>query len=309
MTKKDWEVGPVLKNKLGSQGTLFRGGTKYSSDKRYPRGYTPERRDEVAEAIVRPSVRNYTNQPSQTVTGTQSSYYKDRKVRSSGDMSAPLVNESAQPTRNLVDNIARSTVPVAHLRGVQFRTGLSQVRLGEKVAGHWDPAGDALTNGGPVIRLRAGTESTSVPIHEIGHQVSHVHEGNRFPRDENRHSGQEEARADEYAEQHYRDRRGKPVERGIYGGGQFAGWIQRSDEFWRSYAKNRTWGLSRANTAAQDEEYYHKYPEERVHPDNTVDEPLIRKDYAMTGEKTTTMDVNPDALPPHLDFDWSKYHG
>lgn len=114
--RKDWDVGPVLKDKMGSQGTLFRGGTKFSSDKRYPRGYTPERQQEVADAVVQPSTKVYTDaRGTQVSHGTQSANFKDRKVRGSGDMSAPMEHESRQPVRDLVDNIARSTVPVEDL--------------------------------------------------------------------------------------------------------------------------------------------------------------------------------------------------
>lgn len=309
MSKKDWQVGPVLKDKLDSQGTLFRGGTKYSSDKRYPKGYTPERQAEVADAVVRPSVQNYLNKPAETSTGTQSKHFKDRRVTVGLNPDYPkgYRMESAQPTRNLVDNVARSTVPVEHLRGVQFRTSASEAMLGEKVAGHYDKRGDAMTNGDPVIRLKEGADSTSTAIHEIGHHVSQAHEGNIHPYDEHGFSGPEEAWADNYAEEHFRDPKGKQEQRYTYGGGPWGGHIQRSDEFWSSYGKNRSWGLNRASTAAQNEEYYQKYPEEKVHPDNTMDEPLIHKSYVNPDDYKAGHDKPELAINPEAEHWSSKY--
>jgi hypothetical protein len=319
VAKKDWQVGPVLKDKVGSQGTLFRGGTKYSSDRRYPKGYTPERRDEVAEAVVRPSVRNYTNKPQEQFTGTQSGYYKDRMVRTSGDMSAPMVHDSAQATRNLVDTIARSTVPTAHLSGVQFRTNASEYQLGANVAGHHDSQGDALSKGDSVIRLKGGAEATSTTIHEIGHHVSnqqgHAWRANySFDAPE---GGQEEAYADNYADQHYRDRKGRPEPRGIYGGGPYGGRIERSDEFWGGYRANRHYAPDKV-IDAENSRYFRHFPEEQQHPDGSVDVPLIHRerDYGRydpeTGRTRSTDslgDLNDEAIPSHTNFDWGKYRG
>jgi hypothetical protein len=302
MSKSDWQVGPVLKDKLGSQGTLFRGGTKYSSDARYPRGYTPERQAEVADAVVQPSVKAYFDRPNEVSTGTQSTNFKDRRVTvGPGRDKYPegYRMESRQDTRRLVDNIARSTVPVEHISGVQFRTNHTDQMLGENVAGHYSRPGDAMSKGEPVIRLREGFTDGHTPIHEIGHHVSRQ-VGNEFPRDETGHSGQEESFADNYAEQHFRDAKGRPVERGTYGGGQYSGHIERTEDFWKGYHKDRDNSLYHASVAAQNEDYYHRYPEEKVHPGNTIQDPLITKswvseeDFKKHGERPE-IDINPEA--------------
>jgi uncharacterized protein YhbP (UPF0306 family) len=296
MSSKDWEVGPVLKDKLGSQGTLFRGGTKYSSPQRFPRGYTPERQAEVRAAVQ----------------GTDTRLYDDE-----------VLPAHLQRTR-IADTVARSTVPVAHLQGLQW----AHVGEGQAID-HADTAAGAYfrshevkegsvtaTRTGslrstPMIAVKPEYDRDSTVIHEVGHHVSHTVAGNDHRYDENGHSGAEEAWADNYAEQHYRDKSGKPVEQGIYGGGQFAGHIQRSDQFWDSYAKNRTWGVSKASNDAADEDYYRKYPEERTHPDGTYDAPLIHKEYASQGEEHTTeqpMRINDDAYPEdtpwHEKYKW-----
>lgn len=303
MASKDWQVGPVLKDKAGSQGTLFRGGSKYSSDKRYPRGYTPERQAEVADAVVQPSVKNHFNRPREISTGTQSTNFKDRRV-TVGLQPVKYPEgyrmESRQDTRRLVDNIARSTVPVEHLSGVQFRTNHSDQMLGENVAGHYSRRGDAMSKGEPVIRLREGYVAGHTAIHEIGHHVSHGIVGNEHPYDENGHSGPEEAWADNYAEEHFRDSKGRQVEKGTYGGGQFAGHIQRTEGFWKGYHKDRDNSLYHASVDAQNEDYYRRYPEEKVHPGNTVQDPLITKswvseeDFKKHGERPE-IDINPEA--------------
>jgi hypothetical protein len=307
MSNKDWQIGPVLKDKMGSQGTLFRGGTKYSSPKRFPKGYTPERQAEVADAVVRPSVTVNVRTGTTKQYGTASKEFKDRFVRTSGDMStAPMVHDSRQPVRDLVDNIARSTVPVEHLSGVQFRFNASREQLGATAAAHWDPGGDAMTKGGPVIRLGPGTERTNIAIHEIGHHVSHTMEGNTFPRDENGHSGPEEAHADNYAETHFRDNKGNPQSRGTYGGGQFAGHIQRTESFWDGYHKQRDSSMYRDYVARENEKYYGAWPEEKIHPDDSQDVPLIEKEWISPDDRARgvkpEININPDAEPEH----WSS---
>ena len=328
MGSTDWHIGPVLKDKVGSQGTLFRGGTKYSSDKRYPKGYTPERQAEVANAVVKPSIhvdlskRRTQTDDREIRTGTASSHYKDRQVRTSEHWDGTpntYANESAQPTRDLVDNIARSTVPVDHLSGVQFRTNVDQDRLGAPTtAGHYDTRGDAMSNG-PVIRLGAGYEKGSTTIHEIGHHVSET-QGNEWRKNYSHSTperGQEEAFADNYADTHFRNQKGKPEPRGTYGGGEYAGHIERSPEFWGGYRTNRHYAPDFGDRHAENEKYLSAFPEERTHPDGSVDQPLIHREreYGGYDQKTGRTlhtdhlgDVNEDAIPSHANHDWSKYH-
>lgn len=301
MSQKDWQVGPVLKSKPNSQGTLFRGGTKYSSDKRFPRGYTPERQAEVADAVVQPSHKVFFNKPNETSTGTASDHFKDRRVTVGLNPKYPegYRMESRQETRRLVDTVARSTVPVDHLRGVQFRTNSSDQMLGQSnVSGHYDQRGDAMSHGDPVIRIREGRAAGSIPIHEIGHHVSST-QGNPWKSNYSYSSedgGHEEAFADNYAEQHYRDRKGRSTDVGTYGGGKYAGRIERSDEFWDGYHKNRSSAMYSAHVDRENAKYYKKYPEQQQHPDGSMDVPLIEKPWTGEGETPTT-NINEDALP------------
>lgn len=243
----DWNVGPVLREKLNSQGTLFRGGTKFSSDKRYPRGYTPERQKEVADQVVQPSVQNYFGKPSETSYGTQSKNFKDRRINVAlypEHYPEGYRMESAQPVRDLVDNIARSTVPVQHLRGVQFRTS-ADVHLQSndptiQIAGHYDTKGDALSKGDAVIRLRSGVEQGFTPIHEIGHHVS-ANEGYEHSLYQTAYQrGQEEGFADAYGVEHARNKEGKRVSAlRRYPSGIVGSDPQRRMNFESAYAKAR----------------------------------------------------------------------
>ena len=299
MAKKDWDVRTNLNAKPGAQGTLFSGGSKFMSDRRYPKGYTPERQAEVADAVVEPSVQNFLNKPKETSTGTQSKNFKDRRVTVGLNPDYPegYRMDSRQETRRLVDNVARSTVPLSHLSGVQFRTNHGDQMLGNNVAGHYDRRGDAMTHGDPVIRIREGAAATSTTIHEIGHHVSHTVAQNTHPYDAAGHSGQEEAFADNYAEQHFRDRARKPVERGTYGGGQFAGHIQRTDEFWKSYHGNRDNSMYKNYVDTENEVHYQQYPEDRVHTDGSQDVPLVEKSFV-------TREDRKRGVRPDIDVNW-----
>jgi hypothetical protein len=274
MSKKDWQVGPVLKEKLNSQGTLFRGGTQYSSDARYPRGYTPERQAAVREQIK----------------GTDWQRPADEAL-------------DAHLQRNrIVDTVSRSTVPVEHLQGLQWghaAKGQQITSTGNSAGAYFKGNGDA-----PMIGVKHGMERTSVPIHEIGHHVSHAIEGTEHSQNysyESGHGGTEEAFADNYEQEHYRDRKGRQVEVGTYGGGQFAGHIQRSESFWKSYHQNRDNTLYKASVDRQNEEYYKKWPEDRVHPGGSQDVPLITKQYVSEDERKRgiipEIDINDEALP------------
>jgi hypothetical protein len=291
MSKKDWQVGPVLKEKAGSQGTLFRGGTRYSSDARYPRGYTPERQAEVREQI----------QP----------------TRLSGSFD-PV--GSQQQRARIADTVARSTAPVAHLQGLQWAhvNPGEAITVGDTAAGAYFESRDvkegsvAAERAGGVYRspamvaVKPEYDRTGTVLHEIGHHVSHEIEQTEHSRPgnyshESAHGGAEEAFADNYAEQHFRDRRGRQVERGTYGGGQWAGRIQRSESFWKSYHQNRDNTLYHASVDKQNEDFYRKWPEEKPHPDGSMDVPLITKEYVSEDDHARGVkpesDINYEALP------------
>lgn len=178
--EKDWEVGPVLKNKPDSQGTLFRGGTKYSSDARFPRHYTPERLAEIKDAMG---------------SGAHPYYMR---------------NEGTGPERRkMIDNLSRSTVPAQDIKGVDFSPGqFVGEDSGEAGAYHRHGFGNKQApKVNPKISVAKGHADDSTVIHEIGHHVSAERGTGSYDTPSER--GAEEGRADAYAFEHYRDRKGR----------------------------------------------------------------------------------------------------
>lgn len=272
--KQGWDVRTNLGAAPGSQGTLFSGGKSQMSDARYPRGYTPERQSAVHEAV-------------------QPAYF--------------TAKDSHKAVAEIRDTVARSTVPVEHLRGLQFAVARDDEYLTteENRAGKHLYAGIHIKSGSPehpsTIALRPNATRGGTVIHEIGHHVSHG-DGNEHSvnySSASEHGGHEEAFADNYAETHFRDRKGKQVDQGIYGGGEFAGTIQRSKSFWDGYRAHREYPLMKAANAASDAIHYQRYPEDRVHPDGSSDVPLITKDFVSQEDKKTKpdIDLNWEALP------------
>lgn len=161
-------IGP----QSGSQGTLFQGGYP----KNWPRGYTPERMHEVVNATVHSGLDPSTDHPSRSA-------------------------ETAQ-VRNTV---ARSTVPVEHLRDVSWYNNSSVTEGGTR--GKYIGAPRNPTRAQIHIASGAGAEMT--PIHEIGHHVSATVDKNLSAQyDSPSRRGAEEGYAENYAETHFRDRRG-----------------------------------------------------------------------------------------------------
>lgn len=213
----DWQVGPNLKPQAGSQGTLFR-GNQGISDERYPRGYTPERQKEIANAVGGNYARG---------EGLAASYYRDHAyVDTSGTSPTRgqvIGRANNLPKRRLVDNIARSTVPVEHLqpkppaKSLSFWTGdsLDSQHDARGSAGFYDadPPGHMGTRND--IHVKTDYVAGGTPIHEIGHHVSNL-EGNvhsaTYARRIPQHRGTEEGYADAYMHEHFRDRRGKQME-------------------------------------------------------------------------------------------------
>lgn len=254
---KDWDVRTNLNSTPGSQGTLFSGGTKHMSDDRFARGYTPERQAEVRDAVV-----------------------------------PGAFNERLHAMHEIVDNVARSTVPVGHLNNVQFSiTGKDQYLTNEEnVAGKHMSAGIHMPPNGnrdhAVIGLKENYTRNATVIHEIGHHVSHTlgTEHSAYSTDGQR--GHEESFADNYAETHFRDRSGKQVDKGTYAGGKWNSTNpSHTDEFWDQYHAHRDRSLYSAQVHAGNEEYYKQYPEEREHPDGSMDVPLINKSWVSDDEK------------------------
>lgn len=301
MTNKDWEVGPVLKDKPGSQGTLLRGGTRYSSDARFPRGYTPERLHEVADAV-----NNWNSGPGAN-KGARANTYRDYEYRTPPDF-LPSGRHDAEPHRRLVDNIARSTVPVSDITNAEpgrrthfwvSRRFDGEMEQKEQAGTHTHhPPGHSNRHD---IFIATPYVGDTTPIHEIGHHVSHMtgqHAG--YSTDTER--GQEEAFADNYAEKHFRDRRGKQQDVGTYAGGPSAG--RRSEEFFKSYYQHRDHSMYQKYVTDDNAKFYRKYPEEEQGRDGTHQEPLISKPYTSEGEEPE-MHINEDALPRRKEW-WEE---
>lgn len=281
--KQDWDVRTNIGASPGSQGTLFSGGKSQMSDQRYPRGYTPER-----QAAAREAVQGHT--------------WSDHRPEQQQDAN--------NQRRQIADTVARSTMPLHHLSNVQFAHVPSGSRiLGEgglgQSGGRNDDAGGAYFaarghRGSALIAVQPDLTRTSTVLHEIGHHVSHTSEtpahGGEYSY-QTEHGGAEEAFADNYAQEHFRNKQGKPETKGIYGGGQFAGRIQRGDEFWTNYHKNRTY-LPDADAHARNEQFLKDYPEERTHADGSMDVPLINKSYVSRD------DMKKHGEKPELDINW-----
>lgn len=232
---KNWQVGPNVKPEVGSQGTLFR-GNQGISDARYPKGYTPERQHDIANAVG----GSYTKGQ-----GMAADSFRDFKYNNGG-------RAEHEPMRRLVDNVARSTVPLEHLqpvapaRSLSFWVGkgLDANHERDNTAGTYnpDPPGHMGTRND--IRIHTAHVAGTTPIHEIGHHVSYT-QGNvhssgwkgRIPV----HRGTEEGFADAYAYEHFRDRRGNQLkDMREYPADTYYKDSPRQDEFGRGYDNARS---------------------------------------------------------------------
>lgn len=211
-----WDMRSNMKAKPGSQGVLFRGGKDQMTDARWPRGYTPERL-QIARSAVDP----------------HNLYSKGERGKA---------HHTGPYRRDLIDTIARSTVPGEHLQGLQFHPG----QLSLSSSGVEDPLGNYRPQGHrhgesvahkPQIGIRQGYETGSVPIHEIGHHVSHSTGTDHSAYDTSMNRGTEEAFADDYASKHYRDKSGKPQSSNEYAGGFRS--ESRTDTFFSAYYAHR----------------------------------------------------------------------
>jgi hypothetical protein len=184
-----WDVRTNMKAKPGSQGVLFRGGADQMTDAKWPRHYTPERMAQV-KAAVAPGQRSFRDEP----------YL--------------MQFDTAGEQRKLIDNIARSTVPAAHLNRLQFSPGKSETEMSTGSGDSQMIAGGTYTkppsanpNSLGVVQLLKGDAEHPVAIHEIGHHASHVAGTMAYGTPAQR--GAEEGKADTYAQEHFRDRRGR----------------------------------------------------------------------------------------------------
>lgn len=214
-----WDVRTNLKAKPGSQGTLFQGGSDQMTDAKWPRGYSPERLHEVKAAVL-----------------------PDKRILADEPHMYPF--DTNREKRKLVDNIARSTVPVHHMLGVQFQPGQTSLAMSSS-----DPHDSAVPGGlyeerskqwnePATIKLHEGVADRPTAIHEIGHHVSQETGTPHSAYGNTRQRGEEEAFADNYAQQHYRPRRGEKFQGvGMYNGGEED--HVRTHQFFEAYHAHR----------------------------------------------------------------------
>ena len=170
MAKEQWDVRSNLKNKPNAQGTLFSGGAaQMNPEKRYKKGYTPERMRDVEKNTV---VEGWQ-------TGNLGQYKTTR--------------------HDVLQTLARSTAPASDMHGLGIRVEHPEVAKADGIAG------DYLKGGGHNghARIALGSVHDSTVIHELGHHVSaqqfpEYHETNT-PYDR----GHEEGFADAYADKHF----------------------------------------------------------------------------------------------------------
>lgn len=215
-----YDLRSNIKDKPGSQGTLFQVKDKslLNPKQRWPRGYTPERRDEIAGALKDTVIMD--NLGHQERSRNPEDWDNGRYVR------YPEVEH------RVVDTLARSTVPASDIHGLQ--------RIHDKpaagtIATYW-PAkqeigvrmlGSRMEGTGRSMR----DEGENALVHELGHHVDRTngqteafmqqgvaamvdHVGIGGP--EKTRAGLAEGVADNYYVEHYRGR-GRKRERATEG--------------------------------------------------------------------------------------------
>lgn len=173
-----------MKAASNSQGTLFQGGNV----QRYPRGYTPERSREVEANLSENNFDNMRRQPT---------------------------------TRAIVDTVKRSTVPAEVVRNITFHgVGGSMGRQrgmgsGLQIGGSYtggtrfnDDFTEKILTG--TVKVAGGAEEGPTAIHELGHHQSRLLGRPSSKYDTVARRGADEGFAENYAETHFRDRRGRP---------------------------------------------------------------------------------------------------
>jgi hypothetical protein len=117
---------PRIKNKPNAQGTLFQGGADQMTDKaRYPRGYTPDRMNNVRDQVQVRSVNWGLG---------------DQQARQNGGQYNPLHNPwSPGHTAQLVhEPLARSSMTGAQMRGMSVEVHAQPHDRGKGLLGQYD---------------------------------------------------------------------------------------------------------------------------------------------------------------------------
>lgn len=171
------------------QLTLFK-APKPTDAHRWPEGYSPERRDDVASRleITQRGQRNTTDR------------YTD--TRGAGDWINPHISVGQ---KNVVADVARSSVPIEALQNParhDRRIGIET--RGDLNGGRYSPSTGSIDVG--------GNAAPHVLLHEIGHSVSMHTDQPHATSGTPEGMGQEEAFADNYAHTHVGARRGEKPE-------------------------------------------------------------------------------------------------
>lgn len=207
LTGKQFRMTSNMKAAPNSQGTLFQGvpAKPGGAGQDWPRRYSPQRRDEVVGAL-----RNHED------------VQEDLKGHQKAEGWSTQTGDALAQQAHGISAIARSTVPVEHLQGgLRISWGVGSASgntLGEyhrygRYGTQKEPSGPPW--GGPDISIerKLGNEHTPTVIHEIGHHVSATVDKNPHAEyDSPANRGQEEGFAENYAETHFRDKTGKPIE-------------------------------------------------------------------------------------------------
>lgn len=135
-----YDLRPNIKGKPGSQGTLFQVKDKglLNPAQRWPRGYTPERQDEVRGAFT-------------------DAYGRQTAMHGRGDAS-----DQSQRAR-VVDTVARSTIPAGHVFGVEKIDSYPQKGT---VGTYWPRKAHVAVD---MHARNENDESGKTLIHELGH--------------------------------------------------------------------------------------------------------------------------------------------
>lgn len=176
LNPEQFRMQPKVNQKPGSQGVLFQGGHPAQP---WPRGYSPERLRAV----------------------TESAKWLDPQR---------IYRPHAEATAKLRDTVARSTVPIEHINGLHFSAtphAAEKTESAEALGLYQRPGATALTGG--LVSVHPDAVRGLTPIHEIGHHASHITQTEHAAYDTPARRGTEEGYAENYAETHFRDRRGK----------------------------------------------------------------------------------------------------
>lgn len=293
--KQDWDVRTNISASPGAQGTLFSGGKKYASDKRYPRGYTPERLADVKDSV--------------DTSNASVSWGQQRTLEAlHGHEKAKFVGDFGEPNRRLIDAVARSTVPTDKLMYtdesgnkddvIRFTTGHPTGSLGEGIAGHYVSRQLQEHQGNPgsrpVIAVTKGSEDSPTIIHEIGHHVDSEERGYHYHHTANPVGmGEAEGRADAYADTHYRNRSGRAEKKWNYNGDiLFPGDTERTNAFQHGYVHGRHTGLKNESEASDGPSFWDsiRTPEDQHAMFGIATSPKTRYEFGPGGDKPVGVD-------------------